>query len=379
MIKKFSVENYKNFEKKIELNFDTAGGYQFNKDCVTNGLIGKSIIYGRNATGKTNLGSAIVDICSVLRENLVDNRKKRITNADRGDTPAYFDYEFIFDGRTVEYKYSRNANLAVVEEELSIDDKVIFKYSADKKVFFILDLNEINAGSLNVSEFEQVDDGGMVDNSIPFLRYLVSNTMFDAGSPIAQMKDFILRMVKSCVTEQVGHTGIMIYDSLYEYLRDKANLQDFENFLNAMGIECKLKLVMSADGRSELYFDHETPLPFIENASSGTISLADYYRRYIVIPREPSFIYMDEFDAFYHYEMSERLVKYFKKRYADIQVVMTTHNTNLMNNDIMRPDCLFILSKDGQITSLCNATERELREGHNLEKMYVSGEFNKYE
>jgi hypothetical protein len=50
-----------------------------------------------------------------------------------------------------------------------------------------------------------------------------------------------------------------------------------------------------------------------------------------------------------------------------------------MTNRIMRPDCLLILSSRGTLTSLCNATERELREGHNLEKMYISGEFERYE
>ena len=45
----------------------------------------------------------------------------------------------------------------------------------------------------------------------------------------------------------------------------------------------------------------------------------------------------------------------------------------------MRPDCLFILSGDGRLTPLNEATARELREGHNLEKMYISGEFKNYE
>lgn len=70
---------------------------------------------------------------------------------------------------------------------------------------------------------------------------------------------------------------------------------------------------------------------------------------------------------------------FFKQKYPKCQMIMTSHNTNLMTNRIMRPDCLFILSRKGTLTALCNATERELREGHNLEKMYISGEFEKYE
>ena len=90
-------------------------------------------------------------------------------------------------------------------------------------------------------------------------------------------------------------------------------------------------------------------------------------------------MYIDEFDAFYHYEMSENMIQYLKVKYPNSQVILTTHNTNLMTNSIMRPDCLFILSTYGTLTPLCDATERELREGHNLEKLYISGEFKAYE
>ena len=63
------------------------------------------------------------------------------------------------------------------------------------------------------------------------------------------------------------------------------------------------------------------------------------------------------------------------KKMKNTQVILTSHNTNLLTNRIMRPDCYFILTKD-KLTSLANATSRELREGHNLEKLYMSGEFN---
>ena len=95
--------------------------------------------------------------------------------------------------------------------------------------------------------------------------------------------------------------------------------------------------------------------------------------------RKPSLFYMDEFDAFYNYEISEKIVRYLKKNFPNSQIILTTHNTNLMTNHLMRPDCLFILSRTGKITALCDATERELREGHNLEKLYIGGEFEQYE
>ena len=135
------------------------------------------------------------------------------------------------------------------------------------------------------------------------------------------------------------------------------NLKDFEKFLNVMGIECSLKLVKTIEGHYELFFDYNSPMPFFDTASSGTLSLV----------------------AFFHYEISEKLVEYLKEKYKDCQVILTTHNTNLMTNQLMRPDCVFILSRDGRITALCDATDRELREGHNLEKLYIGGEFEKYE
>ena len=146
-----------------------------------------------------------------------------------------------------------------------------------------------------------------------------------------------------------------------------------------MGIERRLTLEKLPDEQRVLYFAHEILVPFYPNASSGTVALVNLYRRLIPRVWDASFIYLDEFDAFYHYEMAENVIKFFKRRYPKCQIIMTSHNTNLMTNRLMRPDCLFILSSTGTLTALCDATPRELREGHNLEKMYISGEFEKYE
>ena len=58
-----------------------------------------------------------------------------------------------------------------------------------------------------------------------------------------------------------------------------------------------------------------------------------------------------------------------------MQTILTSHNTYLVDNGLLRPDCYFIL-KEGNLKSLADRTGRELREGHNLEKMLRQGEFD---
>ena len=58
-----------------------------------------------------------------------------------------------------------------------------------------------------------------------------------------------------------------------------------------------------------------------------------------------------------------------------MQTILTSHNTYLANNELLRPDCYFILN-NGALTSFADSTQRELREGHNLEKMLRQGEFD---
>ena len=62
MLKRFELSNYKNFKENIVIDLGRIGGYQFSSDCITDGKIGKMLIYGKNATGKTNLGNALMDI-----------------------------------------------------------------------------------------------------------------------------------------------------------------------------------------------------------------------------------------------------------------------------------------------------------------------------
>lgn len=366
MLKKFTVSNYKNFKDEISLDFSKIGEYSFNMDSLS-----MRLICGRNATGKTNFGRALLDIKILLYGMFRNDENSVLINADSQKDTAKFIYEFKFGSDEVIYKYSRFANTELCDEELYINGEAIIKCDFKNSKFYFQGLSIISAETVNTNRYLNKDE---MDNEyvLPFLRWLINNTAFSDDSVLIQLSKYVRKM--GMIT--VGNDLLYSNRNFLENLKNPVYLHNFEDFLNVMGIECKLVLQELPDGQAELYFSQNKLVPFYSTASSGTLALTSLYQK---IVSNCSLIYIDDFAAFYHYEMAEKLICYFKDKYPECQFIMTSHNTNLMTNKIMRPDCLFILSSKGTLTALCDATERELREGHNLEKMYIRGEFEKYE
>lgn len=384
MLKRFEVKNYKNFCENIVVDFSKVGGYQFSTECIANQMLGKILIYGRNATGKTNLGRAFLDITSNLSGiRYLRTQTGIYMNADSAEKTSEFKYVFQFGEKEVIYHYRKYSENQIYDEELYLNNQKIFYYNFQTKENDFNHLDLLDADKIVTDRYLQAEDGneGKEEGelqTLSFLRWLINNTALHNDSVLLKMDDYIKRMTMLTVGSGEIIRPRRAYDSFFEALENNDTLKDFEDFLNAMGVACELVLKQLPDGQKELYFKHENLVPFYETASSGTIALMNLYRR-LELGKGLTFLYIDEFDAFYHYEMSENVIKFFKAKYPECQVIMTTHNTNLMTNRLMRPDSLFILSRKGRITALCDATQRELREGHNLEKLYISGEFEKYE
>jgi len=379
MLKRFEIENYKNFSNRLTLDFNNIGGYQYNTDCLSGNCIGKMLVYGRNGTGKTNLGIALLDI-SLPPLFLINNDSTDFLNADSDSNTAKYVYVFDFSGNEIQYSYEKYSYAKYKSESLLLNGKEIFNFDYEKNQYSHDRLDDISAETINVDRFLKVKNAENIadtndNNSISFLRWIFANSVFNPDSPISEMRDFIFRMRLITISSL---NRPFKKDVFFESLVGN-NLARLEAFMNAMGVECKLESQKLPDGKTELYFKHKKLVPFFENASSGTMVLFNLYRRIVTLTQDVSFCYVDEFDAFFHYEMSEKFLNFFKEYFPDCQMIFTTHNTNLMSNEIMRPDCLFILSQKGELTPLNRATTRELREGHNLEKMYISGEFEQYE
>ena len=395
MLKYFSVKNYKNFENKISINFSQVGGYKFNEDCLSNNFLSKVLIYGRNATGKSNLGLALFDITKNLssRSLIDDQNLTSFLNNNSDNAIATFCYIFLHNNNDIEYIYTKNEYQIIQTESLSINDELVWKinlstdpisYNAVEDIANKLGIinNDFNILIDNYRDQVSSDKQDLDGENRSFLTWLITNTSKSDDSILTYLRTFIRNMVL------INHEAPKHFINRWfqRTLDHKETAKGLEAFLNSMGINCHLDSIEQIDGDDMLCFVYKNKnVPFFREASSGTLALAKFYFRILYIfehfkvSNPPKFLFFDEFDAFYHYELSENLIRHLKKIFPYTQIILTTHDTNIMSNELFRPDCLFILSQKGFITPLNKATKRELREGHNLEKMYISGEFVEYE
>ena len=355
---------FKNFKDRITLDFSDVRDYKFNPACITNHLIGKMIVYGKNSIGKSNLGLAIFDIVSHLSsKNVTPNLYDYYLNVEAPTDYAEFHYIFVFGENTTDYTYRKNAKQDLIYEKLCIDDQLLYEYNYKTNAGNLDGIRSLTP-TLNLS-MQDVDS---------ILKYVISNTVLDDDHPLRQMQRYVNSMLWFRNLDENRYIGYKTKSNdYYDFIFEPAILKEFEQFLHAAGIAEGLTVNRDHDGKQRLYFDTATPLPFFRVASSGTKALYNFFYWYKTA-KDVSMMFIDEFDAFYHYELAETIVSLLEKM-SQTQVILTSHNTNLLTNRIMRPDCYFILTQ-GRISSLANATSRELREGHNLEKLYMSGEFN---
>ena len=369
MLRKFSVANYKNFEKELTLDFTKVHDYKFNTRCTDSGLLSKILMVGKNGSGKTNFAYALFDIVYTLTDNTSHPLQKDVgsfINGNSGKDEASFTYEFLDGSDVIRYTYGKTAPLKMTRESFSVNDKVVFDFDYRSKGRNVNHLDMIGAESLNTD---------LLDGSLPALRIIANNTVQGKESPVRFVMDFANRMLyyRSC---QDGNTFIGLFKSpsdIEQYIIEKGLVRDFEKFLNeTTGLGISLDVFTGPSVRSLVQKFPGKSLYFQPIASSGTKALELYYfwsRSF----GDVSFLFIDEFDAYYHFELSCRMMDHVLGN-VDAQTVLTAYNTKLTDNDLMRPDCCLLI-ENGVITSFADRTSKELREGHNIEKMFRSGTF----
>ncbi|PWQ96480.1 AAA family ATPase [Leucothrix pacifica] len=368
MITKFEVKNFKNFDDWFCFDLSNTKNYSFRPECISDGVVSKALIYGPNGSGKSNLGFAMLDLTRHLSgDRIASDNYEHYFPIGSNHELAEFRYSFVFDGDDVVYEYGKSDKNTLVYESLTIQDEQVLQ----------VDRRESTTATINLKGAETLKTD-MGESSISLVTYIKNNSLLDDNRQNDLFEQFIKQasgMLFFRSLKDYRSLGAKLrHRTVSEFLSSEQKVGHLEKFLNDAGIACSLELVETDSEPVLMFVKNGKKAPFAEIASTGTHSLVVLYFwwQQLVVNPDISFVYIDEFDAFYHHELSRLVIRQLCQLNA--QVILTTHNTSIMSNDILRPDCYFLLNKQ-QIGSLADKTEKELRSAHNIEKMYRAGAF----
>jgi len=370
MITGFSVKNFRGFRERVHFDLTTDKRYEFNEHAVENGVIRHAMVYGPNGGGKTNLGYALVDVANHLAANRFTGARKEsgYLNGDSDSDVAEFHYQLLLDGCQVDYKYSKTAPTQLSWEQLSFEGEVVAEW--DKAALTPAIINLEGTETLNKS---------LTPNIISIINYISQNSAL-VDSRNNRIFQKLVTFFQGLVFLNTSHEGslqggltIKDWKQLGEYLSAAYGVKRLQDFMLSAGVECQLDIADTLEGKRLVFAYKNTQLDFVEHASSGTFALMVlFYWLQRIRSGEYTFAYIDEFDAFYHHSLASTIARQVFE--SDAQVILSTHNTSIMNNDLLRPDCYFTVARE-TILPVYKQSDRELRKAHNLEKMYRAGAF----
>lgn len=363
---KFKTKNFKNFRNEIVLDLSQAGKYEFNDYLIKDGVIRGGVIFGKNGSGKSNLGYALFDIVNHLTDKEKTSRMvDPYINLDSENKWVEFEYTFKFDDHLLKYHYVKFDPDTLIYEKMEMDGSKVIEYDYSSDEGFC---NLKGTESLNLE---------LDNNRLSFVKYINNNSILEKNdlnnSIFKKFVNFVDNMLLFYSLDRNTYIGYKSgSESIGDVIVKMDKLKDFENFLKKLEIDCNL-ISREVDGKFKIFnkFEHGEA-DFFTVASTGTRALTLFYY-WFINSDEASLIFMDEFDAYYHFELSEEIVSQILQK--NIQIIFTSHNTNLMDNSMFRPDCLFIL-QENRIQSMGDLTDKELRKAHNLQKMYKAGAFH---
>ena len=388
MLIQFSVENFLSIKDNVVLSLLASKDNEHPEHLIVDGSkkhLKSAVIYGANASGKSNVLNAFWFMVNYV---LTSHNQQLHKNIDR--SPFKFDretpsrpssFEVIFTTNGIRYAYGFSVtDKAVIEEYLYYypngRQALIFERKDTKDFRFTVDVDEQNTLKDRTSAnklYLSVASNWSYSKVIPVLEWFAScqiitkHSVADAyGLEAEQLKDDDYRYVIASML-RVADFGIQ---SLQMRDAEPAPSQRNDIFTNIEAIHT----VQDTEGNTSSY-----PLNMAEE-SDGTNS---YFKLIGVVKKvldEGTLLVADEMDAHLHPLLTKHLVSLFNSVEFNpngAQLIFTSHNTNLLDLDVLRRDQIWFTEKDEQTaaTDLFSLYDFSIRKDAKVEKSYLIGRY----
>lgn len=376
MLTKLSLQNFKSFMEKSELDLK-ATGYEILNDTnkSENNILKGALIVGGNATGKSTILYAMRFLLELLVWPINIPLGKYVCWFKESNQHATLKYEFLINNATVNYKLEFNEK-EIISENLLVNNKEVLNRLKTNAIY--TDMNdkriEVNNLQTNQSAVRKVYfDTKFIDNENLKLWYeFLENSVY-----IDQEQKSLYKVASS------------FSKGIYQDYFENKGTEEFNKFLDEIGYSQYVKFTneytngkvsfKTPDNGNEIFLIRRGTgfgLPLGEE-STGNRTLINNIPAIIEAMQKNAMIIIDEFSSGLHNMLEEKIIKYFMQHSKDAQLFIVSHSTNLLTNTLLRPDQIYTVDFiDGKGSKINRVSDEKPREAQNLEKMYLSGVFN---
>ncbi|WP_251621402.1 AAA family ATPase [Odoribacter lunatus] len=440
MLARFEVENFLSFDKKVEFSL-IAGDVRTKKKHLIEDrnikILKTAVLYGANASGKSNLVRAINFAKDIIVEGLekvnVLNSHYRL-NENNINKPTIFNFEIKAGTRYYSYGFgvilSKNQILEEWLYEISeAGEKLIFERIKDEE-----DVHQINFGLKLLGDakkrFDVYKDDFKSSDNLLFLSEINRKSLNDIQQQILPLIEVYawfdkkLTVIFPCSRFQglsfVGDNTQMS-DTFNEYLhifqtgikKVASKTENFDNIRIPDAIKQQIRkdvkkefekdnikdnstLLFSVNGKSftlfqnkegeyiikKLGLEHESDcgksVVFdMDEESDGTQRLLDLIPALSQIVKNDRVYVIDEIDRSLHSKLTYSLFEIFLQlsTNCESQLIATTHESLLLDLDLFRKDEIWFVEKENNSSRIYSLDEFKVRNDKAIRKDYLLGRY----
>ncbi len=378
-----TVENFRSYKNKTVFSFEAVdaplmeGNYHevALQDGKTIRLLNAAVIYGANAAGKSN----VIQAFSTLADFVVKSKRN-----DPGDSLSYEPFKFAAKNSKDPVKFSIQFAVGgiIYEYKIAYTDKSFLSETLKKagERSYIFDRNGDGRMTVNPNALPDIQDEAFLHNHLalselslkadPFIQAVYKEL---SAVRVFQMADRYDRL------DRMTNVAKMLYDDkpdgmLTRMLKNLIATAD----TGIHGIKVKksddVPFIVGASGDRyvmlgmyEVSMLHpgengkDVALSF-EQESAGTQTLFTAGARVIQALEEGSFLAYDEMNIALHPMLFHRLVELFNNKETNpnnAQLLITTHDTVLIDDVLLRADQVWFAEKKNGVSDLYSAIDFE--------------------
>ena len=406
MIKNFTFQNFLSFKERTSFTLVRQSNDNSHKEAFFKAkggdLLRSALIYGANASGKSNFSKALVFfqrfVTDGLKLSLANSPIQTVPfllNTKTTNAPSFFEVEILMDD--LKFVYGFEASQEKVHKEW------LHQYP-NKKVLFERTQDQIESSQRNLKE-ATADLKEKTRPNVLFLTVLasyngeVSNKVVEEIKKItvfpADQKELILEYSFQNYAKYEKEIKEMIYEAdvgikdfkvaQKEVTKDEFVPPIFPEQLRDLLTAGQSKFVHRQVSTMHTKYDEkgneieDVPFDFFTQESAGTKQMFALSGLFVDALKEGKVLVIDELSASLHPFLCRYILKLFnskEKNPKNAQLIFTTHDVSLLDSEILRRDQIWFAEKDkygaSQLFSLAALGERK---DLNYSKRYFEGRY----